>query len=370
MRQELLSAVAAALAASKPPPTNEQETCFRIIDPLLRAMGYGFQEIKIQDRDHAGQKPDYTILPDAKSQTWFLEAKAWDVGLDDRHAIQAVNYANTQGMRWVVLSNGREWRLYDNHILGTVDAKLACRAHLDGELAASFLEALSKSSVEQGKLEDFVRNQRLYSVLLSQLERPDSEVTKAIVRVLRSVSGLANVNATHVVAFWRDYASPTSSRIPVSNVEARQLSEKLDDQSRDLPSTPAQQSEAIRLGQVDKSDITHRKIKAIILPNGNTVPTTKWNQLSILAATYALDFGNLELPVFSSQWAKSPLLAVVDSEISTKMREPHRLSAPHSNILVELHFSANGHQRSAVRIMEAAGLDPKTFRFIMEDRPQ
>ncbi len=74
MREHFAEAIEQALTASKPSPSNEQETCFRIIDPLLLAMGYGYQEIKIQDKDNAKQKPDYSILPNEPDFTWFLEA--------------------------------------------------------------------------------------------------------------------------------------------------------------------------------------------------------------------------------------------------------------------------------------------------------
>ncbi|HRI44064.1 MAG TPA: type I restriction enzyme HsdR N-terminal domain-containing protein [Fimbriimonadaceae bacterium] len=169
MRDQLIEAVQTARQAGTPAPSNEQETCYRIIDPLLKAMGYGVLDVRIQDKDNAGQKPDYTILPDGGDATWFMEAKAWSVSLQDHHTQQAVNYANTQGKRWVVLTNGREWRLYDNQAFGEISVKLACVARLEDEDILGLLEALSRSSIERGRLEDFARNTRLYNCLFSQL---------------------------------------------------------------------------------------------------------------------------------------------------------------------------------------------------------
>src|SRR5690242_10739344 len=109
----LADAISEALANSDSPPPNESTTCEWVIYPLLQAVGYAKREIISRFVDNNGQFPDYTILPDT-SYTWFLEAKAWNVSLEDRHSQQSLNYANQNGKRWVVLTNGREWRLYDN----------------------------------------------------------------------------------------------------------------------------------------------------------------------------------------------------------------------------------------------------------------
>ena len=53
------------------------------------------------------------------------------VSLEDIHAKQALNYANHNGKRFVVLTNGREWRLYDNSIQGVIGEKLLAEVLLD-----------------------------------------------------------------------------------------------------------------------------------------------------------------------------------------------------------------------------------------------
>jgi predicted type IV restriction endonuclease len=112
----LTDAISEALALGKS-DLNEACTCQWIIMPLLQAAGYSLYDIQPQQTDPAGKIPDYTILPDSE-HTWFLEAKAWGVALNDQHAQQALIYAYTNNRRWVVLTNGREWRLYDNSIPG------------------------------------------------------------------------------------------------------------------------------------------------------------------------------------------------------------------------------------------------------------
>ena len=151
----LANAISEAIATAKPPPPNESTTCEWIIYPLLLAAGYSRRDLVSRTADNNGQFPDYCIMPDSP-HCWYLEAKAWSVALEDKHALQSLNYANQNGMRWVVLSNGREWRLYDNRIEGTATEKVAASANLDDLRGVeAFLEAVSRrgaSQVLQGEL--------------------------------------------------------------------------------------------------------------------------------------------------------------------------------------------------------------------------
>lgn len=144
----LRDAIVDVLTDTEPPPPNESNTCDRVIYPLLLAAGYSRREIVSRIADNSGSYPDYTILPDNEERTWFLEAKAWHEVLEDKHAEQSLNYANNNGKQWVILSNGRTWRLYDNHKHGTAQEKFVTEASLN-DLAEmeTFLNAISKESV-------------------------------------------------------------------------------------------------------------------------------------------------------------------------------------------------------------------------------
>lgn len=366
MREQLAEAVEFAILASKPSPSNEQETCFRIIDPLLRAMAYGPHEIKVQDRDSAKQKPDYTLLPNVPELTWFLEAKAWETTLDNNHAIQAVNYANTQGKRWVVLSNGREWRLYDNHTLGTVEVKLACVAKLGDEAFLSFLDALSKPSIQQQKLEDFVRNKRLYSYLASQITRPDTEIIKAISKVLKTVPGLSNVPPRAIVRFWRDYAFAPSTFEVVPDAEVRPAPMAQEGQATSVDGKSNPLTGTFPLGGLSSTQIAGSKIKALTLPNGVDVSVSTWKQLTLQVALFVFNQHKPpSIPFFTSERSKSPLVARSSSTEAKRIREPMQLPAPHADLLVEGHYSADGHQGACVKLLRASGVEPATFQIVI-----
>lgn len=362
MRDQLIRAVETARKAATPPPLNEQETCFRIIDPLWKPMGYDPQDVRIQDRDNAGQKPDYTILPGSGEATWFLEAKAWSVTLQDNHAIQAVNYANTQGRRWVVLTNGREWRLYDNDSRGDIKVKLACVARLDEEDIVGLLEALSRPSIESRRLEDFVRNARLYNTLSSQILRTDSEVTRAVVKALRNMDGMSRVTADDVVGFWRDYGSTEVDRpAPVANTYPTE---------EPSPPPPAQAdhpSEGTPLTSLSALQVTGKKLRGIVLASGGTIPVRKWYELTVQAACLALASGfEPKEPLSPGNPAKASLISRPEWLGNKPMYNPKRLPAPYSDWVIEANRGGHAHVAAAKKLLEAAGIDPATVRVLID----
>jgi hypothetical protein len=225
-------ATARATCAKRTPP-NEAATCQWVILPLLKAAGYDDADIFPAASDGAGQFPDYTLLPD-EPQTFYLEAKKWELELQDNHATQATNYANTNGKRWVVLTNGRQWRLYDNHIPKATPEKLVAVADMDDPAALErFLLAIGKESVLAERLADFAaaetaaleqrrreqsekeRAQRIRvafdDVWAAQCQTPDSALIKAMHSLLCTQEGLQEIKPEDLVAYLAgaDKATPS-----------------------------------------------------------------------------------------------------------------------------------------------------------------
>lgn len=198
-----------------PPPSNESTTCEWVIVPLLWAMGYARHEIVSRSADAANKLPDYTILPSSE-HTWYLEAKAWRETLQPIHVDQAMNYAHSNGRRWVVLTNGREWELYDDRIEGVSADRLVAKATLSSrnEIEA-FLSALSRDAMRTEEIAAYANDQRLGRILGSQLESADSEVVRAIAGALRKQS--VKVTGATIVSYFRgarhiSSPSPTASK--------------------------------------------------------------------------------------------------------------------------------------------------------------
>lgn len=216
------------------PPPNESTTCDWVILPLLRAAGYALREIVSRDADAQRNFPDYTILPKDEAHTFYLEAKAWKVGLEDGHAAQTLNYANSNGKRWAVLTNGRAWRLYDNDIRGRAEEKLVAQASLEEhepDRMLSFLTAIGNESVrsdglaryaaaekvrreeEEGarKLEEEQarRRERLAEIVEDEIAEEGSPLMEAVLGHLRKREGMADLTPEDVVSFFHGGAGAT-----------------------------------------------------------------------------------------------------------------------------------------------------------------
>ena len=70
---------------------------------------YGFFKDK-QSRDEAHKNKGNVSF--YKNALAIGEAKAWDVELDGKPSRQLWNYLNYTGVKWGILTNGRNWRLY------------------------------------------------------------------------------------------------------------------------------------------------------------------------------------------------------------------------------------------------------------------
>ena len=208
------------------PPPNESNTCDWVILRILYAIGYEHREIISRLADGAGKFPDYTILPNDNRNLFYLEAKSWSVDLQDDHAIQSLNYANTNGKRWVVLTNGQCWRLYDNRIEGTPEAKLVVQAFAeDREQIVRFLKALSKHSVPSKGLDSFATEEReakkraveqrilaesqndrrrsLAAFIKKSGNDESSALIVALMDFFRKIEPLAEITASDIVAVLR-----------------------------------------------------------------------------------------------------------------------------------------------------------------------
>lgn len=106
----------------------EQNTKATMIEPILTALGWGLQDIDEVRREFK-RKPqdnpvDYALFLN-RMECLFIEAKSLEKDLNDRKWIsQNLAYATVVGVRWCVLTNGDEYRIYNSHAEVDVEQKL------------------------------------------------------------------------------------------------------------------------------------------------------------------------------------------------------------------------------------------------------
>ena len=98
------------LRSAKNRDVNESDTV-TIIGDILEEV-FGFDKYTEITREYVvrGTHCDLATLVDGRL-AYLVEVKAVGIALKDSHLRQAVDYGAKEGLRWVVLTNGIEWRI-------------------------------------------------------------------------------------------------------------------------------------------------------------------------------------------------------------------------------------------------------------------
>jgi predicted type IV restriction endonuclease len=322
-------------------PPNEACTCEWVIRPLLEAAGYAKHEIVSQGPMSGGGIPDYTILPDTE-WTWYLEAKTWDKSLENgADAVQALNYANAQGKRWVVLSNGRQWLLFDNHLVGVeAPQRLVVQSALEDEDFLEFMKALSKPSVITGNLEQYVLRSRVKLALDQQLHDQNSEVIRAITGILKNKLGIQGVQPSHVVEYFSSETPPDKDTFT--------LSQLYEIRKRLAGTRPAE----------------------VFFPDGSGATVQSWRGVAIQVVKWLAEHGKLpELPFESFQRGKWFLAKEDVHKDGRKMTAPAHVDTGRVSVYVETYHSADNIVRHLESLCKAVGESTDGFRVKFSNPP-
>lgn len=133
---------------------------------MIRLKGEISKELAIKDR-----YCDVALKVDGAVRV-LVEAKAASLkGLADKHIEQAENYASRAGLRWVVLTNGVEWRLYHltfNEGEGIThdiafETNLVTEVESDPDGLWAKLGILSRAAMKKDEIEEFWSRQKVLS---------------------------------------------------------------------------------------------------------------------------------------------------------------------------------------------------------------
>jgi hypothetical protein len=132
----------------------EENTKAALIEPVLRALEWDTEnvdEVRREYRPRRADKPvDYAVFAPSDRLRLFIEAKPLGENLDDRRwANQIMGYATVAGAKWVVLTDGDEYRIYNAHAGVPIEDKLFRRIRISDESKQpdQGLHLLSKSSI-------------------------------------------------------------------------------------------------------------------------------------------------------------------------------------------------------------------------------
>ena len=171
---------------------NEQDTKATLIQPVLRALGWDVEDLEDVQREYKRRKQDkpvdYALLV-LRTPCLFVEAKALGQSLDDRRwANQIMGYATVAGVKWVVITNGDEYRIYNACEAVPVEEKLFRSVSVTNEdgQAQETLGLLSRDRVADNEIDllwqaHFVDRQ----IQAALADMFSAEADSAIVRMLK-----------------------------------------------------------------------------------------------------------------------------------------------------------------------------------------
>jgi predicted type IV restriction endonuclease len=147
----------------------EENVKLKIVLPLLRYLGY--DDVTDMDFEHfvENKRADIAILINGKPKI-VVECKSLEKNLDDAIS-QALNYANKQQIPYILLTNGKEFRLYKPFIENLVNPKdrLLTSAHLETLIhdIEELQDWISKESLTKNKIDK--KAQRVEAILREEI---------------------------------------------------------------------------------------------------------------------------------------------------------------------------------------------------------
>jgi hypothetical protein len=181
---------------------NESNTVIIITDMLSEIFGYAKYSEITSEIAIRGTFCDLATQIDKKIQS-LIEAKAICHELNKAHVTQAVAYASTQGIEWVVLTNGIIWQIYKVTIDKSVDHEKIIEIdflnidHHDADHLESLFR-LTKEGWMKSVLNDYYeQKQALSKFSIAAILSTDS-VLSVIRKNLKLISPDAKINAEQI----------------------------------------------------------------------------------------------------------------------------------------------------------------------------
>ncbi len=296
---------------------NETRTRQVLIDPLLVALGWDVTDpSQVQlEYDVRGKRADYALIVD-QTPVAVIEAKRLGVVLVDDNTLQVMNYANTAGIDYMVVTNGDQWNMYSVFKRGAIEDRVVMELKIQEWSAHSnALKSLSMwkpnlgtgappSSAHEPVLVNASKNNRTESQ--RQPVKPESNV------VVRRTVG-------------NDWYSLANDSLPINFSKSTKLSKlKIADQEYEV---------------------------------------SKWTDFTHLIGKWLVESGHLhphDCPVIVTRSTKKCSVNVVpEHPDGTAFRSSKALP---NGMWIETYRSAKQHFDLSCRLLQKLGLDPDTVK--------
>lgn len=292
----------------------ETRTRQALIDPMLRVLGWDVEDPNSVELEYGIKRKwaDYALM-ERGLPIAVIEAKALGKPLNDDEKMQALNYANMDGIDYMAVSNGDHWQMFDVFKRGPLDNRILMEFQLTrDEPYACALQALGlwRPNLASGKPQEAAT-----PVMIEKLARAESVPS-----------------------------TPTSS----SGQETVELSG--DGDWEPLTSLKVERGQKLP---------TNTNIK---FPDSSTKPLKYWTDMLAFVAEYLVKTGKISAqncPVIKGN-SKQYLLHTEPIHRNLKEFEAKREIG--NGLWVLTFFSADKMHENACWLLERFGINPSTVR--------
>jgi|GEM_PF-4367058 len=341
---------------------NEFETRVFVIHKVLSTLGYSDSEIRHEYPVRTGMV-DLAMLANT-DHMWFIEAKRWSQSLLDREIDQTLNYANVYGRRFAVLTNGQEWRLYDNSIQGQSESKKLLQFSLFDSDAEDKFQFLNRANMIDEAVLKYIEVQNLYKLLDSELINPQSSLLKVIRKEItkRPMSCTSEQLSVYFTKLIRvalpvvpqfsetnclrtpEIESPTKPRMPNLNQEIES-----------------------NLNELVEQNLKFSKPAALTI-YGDRVEVTKWIEVLSKVLEFLYKRDKLPSTPYKISWHSAGPWLVASQDSGVPMRSPKEVPGSEGKYLFEANLSASSIARFVRVLCDQAGFPPDSLRIKWKPR--
>jgi predicted type IV restriction endonuclease len=173
---------------------SEANTKNKIIEPLLETLGWNIRgnEVMLEYPIKIGSTTkfvDYALLIEGKPVI-LVEAKAFDTVLLPDDSSQVISYGRVEDIQWVVLTNGRDLKIFDTKAGKAENECLVTSIDLRKlPLQANDLKLISRESILTGEIEEAAKRLTATKIAVRKLEQNQQEIAEEFKEILLKTTG-------------------------------------------------------------------------------------------------------------------------------------------------------------------------------------
>lgn len=174
---------------------SEANTKKKIIEPLLDALEWDTRgnEVLLEYPIRIGSTTkyvDYALVLENKPVV-LVEAKPFDVTLSDDDSSQIISYGRVEDVQWVVLTNGKSFKVFDSKAGKNEKECLVVEIDLKKlPTQAADLKLISRESILTGEIEAAAKRLAATRNAVHNLEQRRQEIAEEFKKILLKITGM------------------------------------------------------------------------------------------------------------------------------------------------------------------------------------